>query len=197
MDDAPLRGDCARCASLCCVALAFDRSALFAFDKAAGEPCRHLGAKHRCAIHGRLAARGLAGCARYDCLGAGQIVVQQVFAGRSWRKYPELMRPMLDAFALMRQLQELRLLLREAGRLYLPGQQERLRKALLRALRPDEAWSPARLARFPIGRVRADVMDFLTGLRGNAGAPRQPPRSSRTPLPSRRRSRLRSVTPSA
>jgi hypothetical protein len=41
MDDALLRAECARCAALCCVTLAFDASDLFAFDKAAGEPCPH------------------------------------------------------------------------------------------------------------------------------------------------------------
>jgi len=38
-----LRADCERCFGLCCVVPAFARSADFAFDKAAGEPCRHLG----------------------------------------------------------------------------------------------------------------------------------------------------------
>jgi hypothetical protein len=41
MDDAEFRGDCARCAGLCCVLLAFDRGPLFAFDKPAGIACRH------------------------------------------------------------------------------------------------------------------------------------------------------------
>ena len=66
-----LVADCGRCAALCCVWTAFDASAAFAFDKPAGVACRHLGRDHRCAVHGELAARGLGGCAAYDCHGAG------------------------------------------------------------------------------------------------------------------------------
>ena len=102
MDDASLRADCAHCIGLCCVVLAFDRSALFAFDKPAGTPCRHLGTDDRCGIHAELAARGFAGCAHYDCLGAGQAVTA-MFAGRSWRDDPQTMREMYDAFVRVRE----------------------------------------------------------------------------------------------
>ena len=64
--------DCSRCEAICCVALAFDASAEFAVDKAAGEPCRHLTATNRCRIHSRLPEHGFSGCAKYDCYGAGQ-----------------------------------------------------------------------------------------------------------------------------
>jgi len=102
----PLVADCHRCAALCCVALAFDRSASFAFDKPAGEPCPSLRGK-LCVIHDDLEARGCSGCARYDCAGAGQRVVQEVFGGRS-----EDPARMADAFRVMRDVQELRVLLR-------------------------------------------------------------------------------------
>ena len=45
---AHLRADCSRCAGLCCVAPPFAASADFAFDKPAGQPCRHLRADFRC-----------------------------------------------------------------------------------------------------------------------------------------------------
>ena len=61
---------------LCCVVLPFARSADFAFDKASGEPCRHLAADHRCRIHDRLREEGMRGCVAYDCFGAGQSVTQ-------------------------------------------------------------------------------------------------------------------------
>jgi hypothetical protein len=101
-----LRGDCTRCAALCCVALAIDRSASFAFDKAAGEPCANLRG-HLCVIHDELETRGCSGGARYDCAGAGQRVVHEVFAGRD-EDPPQ----MIDAFRVMRDVQELRVLLR-------------------------------------------------------------------------------------
>lgn len=80
MRRADLVADCARCAALCCVATSFEASAEFAFDKPAGERCRHLTSDHRCAIHASLAGRGFAGCAAYDCYGAGPRVTQ-AFAG--------------------------------------------------------------------------------------------------------------------
>jgi hypothetical protein len=64
--------DCASCAALCCVATSFDACDAFAVDKAAGERCRHLRDDDRCAIHDDLVPRGFAGCAGYDCYGAGQ-----------------------------------------------------------------------------------------------------------------------------
>jgi hypothetical protein len=71
-----LTADCSRCVGLCCVVLRFARSADFAFDKPAGEPCRHLASDHRCRIHSRLAEAGMRGCVAYDCFGAGQAVTQ-------------------------------------------------------------------------------------------------------------------------
>jgi uncharacterized protein YjbI with pentapeptide repeats len=76
--DATLTPDCASCAGLCCVDLAFSRGASFAFDKAAGERCRHLGADHGCGIHADLRDRGMSGCTVYECFGAGQYVVQEL-----------------------------------------------------------------------------------------------------------------------
>ena len=71
-----LTADCSRCVGLCCVVLPFARSADFAFDKAPGEPCRHLAGDHRCRIHDRLLDSGMRGCVAYDCFGAGQAVTQ-------------------------------------------------------------------------------------------------------------------------
>ena len=100
-----LTSRCEDCAALCCVMLPFDAGEDFGFDKAAAQACRHL-AGHACAIHSGLAAAGFSGCVRYDCLGAGQRVVQEVFAGRSWRDDPALLHPMEAAFRAMRRLHE-------------------------------------------------------------------------------------------
>jgi len=102
-----LRADCANCAGLCCVALPFGRSADFAVDKAAGTPCVNLGDDFRCGIHSRLRERGFAGCAVFDCFGAGQQVSQVTFAGTDWRRDPAVAQPMFDVFPVMRQLHEL------------------------------------------------------------------------------------------
>jgi hypothetical protein len=106
-DDASLRGDCSRCIGLCCVALAFDRGSQFGFDKPAGTPCRHLHDDHACAIHDHLERDGFAGCAGYDCRGAGQLVTQ-MFEGLSWRDSPAVARQMFAAFAKLREIQTMR-----------------------------------------------------------------------------------------
>jgi hypothetical protein len=102
MTDASLRGDCSHCIGLCCVVLAFDRGPLFAFDKGPGEACRHLDACDQCAIHADLDRRRMAGCAQYDCFGAGQSVTA-MFAGRSWRDGEETKREMYGAFVRIRE----------------------------------------------------------------------------------------------
>jgi len=110
MSDASFRGDCGRCAALCCVLLSFDRGPHFAFGKAAGVACRHLDRGHRCAIHDRLDASGMSGCARFDCRGAGQVVTA-MFRGQDWRRHAPTRRAIATAFLLMREVQSLRLLL--------------------------------------------------------------------------------------
>jgi uncharacterized protein YjbI with pentapeptide repeats len=102
-----LRADCGRCFGLCCVAPAFSASADFAIDKPAGHPCPHLRADFRCGIHNALRWNGFAGCAAYDCFGAGQKVSQVTFGGRDWRQDPEMATQMFAVFAVMRQLHEL------------------------------------------------------------------------------------------
>ena len=115
MDDASFRGDCSRCAGLCCVALAFDRGPLFAIDKPAGEACPNLGLDCGCTIHADRAAHGFAGCSAYDCRGAGQLATG-VFAGLDWRSSDATRRQMFRAFAIARELQQLRLVLRQLRR---------------------------------------------------------------------------------
>lgn len=80
-----LRADCGQCFGLCCVALPFARSADFAIDKGAGEPCPNLESDFRCGIHTRLRRTGFTGCTVYDCFGAGQRVSQVTFGGVDWR----------------------------------------------------------------------------------------------------------------
>lgn len=111
---AELRADCARCAGLCCVAPALTVSADFAIDKPPGRPCPHLGVDFRCGIHTDLRGRGFAGCATFDCLGAGQRTVQETFGGRDWRRSPELAESMFAVFGVLRRLHELLWYLAEA-----------------------------------------------------------------------------------
>ena len=155
-DDASLRGDCSRCAGLCCVALAFDRGPLFGFDKPAGEPCRHLDAHHACAVHARLEPEGFGGCAAYDCRGAGQIVTA-LFAGLSWRDGPAIARQMFAAFVRMREIQLMRSV---AGG----------HPALSARLDPRGGWTLDALLVLDLGALRRDLREHLAAGTGGAGA---------------------------
>ena len=102
-----LGADCANCFGLCCVALAFARSADFPMDKPAGEPCVNLDERDACRVHTELRPRGFKGCTVFDCFGAGQKVSRQTFAGRSWRDDPETRDAMFSTFPIVRRLHEL------------------------------------------------------------------------------------------
>ncbi|MFI7061682.1 pentapeptide repeat-containing protein [Kribbella sp. NPDC050124] len=98
-----LRADCGSCFGLCCVALTFSRSADFAIDKPAGDPCPNLSEDFRCSIHSKLRPAGFPGCTVYDCFGAGQEISRR--AGKSWREQPG--QDMFAALPILRQLHEL------------------------------------------------------------------------------------------
>lgn len=158
-----LTPDCKNCAALCCVALAFDKGEMFAFDKPAGEACKHLKG-HRCGIHAALKSKGLRGCVQYQCDGAGQRVVQEVFEGASWQNDPALRLPMLEAFAQMRQVHGLLALLKTAAALPLPARQRAELLALVERLSP-EAWTPETLAAFERSAVSRTADAFLRSLK--------------------------------
>ncbi|RWZ68698.1 pentapeptide repeat-containing protein [Labedella populi] len=109
-----LKADCASCVGLCCVALAFARSADFAIDKPAGDPCVNLADDDACRIHDRLRPSGFRGCTVFDCFGAGQHVAQSTFGGASWRGDAGLRRSMFAVFPIMREVYELLWYLNEA-----------------------------------------------------------------------------------
>ena len=149
MPDDLLKTDCTQCAALCCLALTFDKGPDFAFDKNPGEPCRHLSG-HLCAIHDELPRKGMAGCVAYDCLGSGNRVVAEVFAGRSWREEPRLTRPMMEAFAAMREVHKRIDLLRVLAGLELSPETEATRRAFLDRLEAP-GWSGEALNEFEAG----------------------------------------------
>lgn len=157
-----LRGDCARCFGLCCVALPFAASADFPVDKPAGKPCRNLGGDHRCGIHTELRPRGFTGCTVYDCFGAGQQVSQVTFGGQDWRGgSAEHARRMFDVFPVVRQLHELLWYMTEA----LSLSAARLLHAELRAglerTRRLTRQTPAELAALDVAAHRQEVNVLL------------------------------------
>lgn len=135
-----LFADCSRCFGLCCVAPAFAVSADFAIDKDAGTPCPNLEPDFRCAIHDRLRPSGFAGCAAYDCFGAGQKVARVTFGGTDWKSDPRTASRMFAAFGVMRQLHELLWYLTEAHAL---RSARRLQPALRSAIDETEGLTRA------------------------------------------------------
>ena len=183
MTTVSLRADCARCAALCCVALAFDRSPLFGFDKPAGQPCRRLTPGGRCSIHAERQARGFGGCVAYDCLGAGQHVTQGLFGGRSWQADPGLLEPMMRAFAAVKAAREFIPVLREAGALPLPAPARRRLGILAQGL-DDAAVTPTSPA--AMSALEDDVRAFLRSLRPVAERMLQRPAPVESPQPVQR-----------
>ncbi len=166
---AELRADCSRCDALCCVSLAFDRGESFSFDKLADVPCQHLLSTNRCAIHETLDTRGHAGCASYDCYGAGQRVTQALFPGVSWRSNPSTQRALFAAFRDLKHVHELRLLLFEAGRIALASDHAELRARLLAQLQPEAGLSVESLRALDIPALHAQTHALLRALRGYFG----------------------------
>ena len=160
-----LKPDCAACAALCCVVFAFDRSESFAIDKAAGEVCPNLDDCGQCSVFEARDRLGFHGCISYDCHGAGQVVTQEVFKGRSWRDDAALTERMGATLSVLRQIHEQLLLLETAEKLPLETE-ERNRLADLKAsLVPETAWTEERLRDYPLESTIRRVGAFLTGLR--------------------------------
>lgn len=160
-----LASDCSRCAGLCCMAFAFEPSEDFAIHKPAGAACPHLRGDFGCAIHAEREARGFPGCIAFDCLGAGQRVVQDVLPGVDWQAGEAQRRRVIETFRALRELHRLLQLLHTAGHLPLPRAEEAERQRLIEALDPDAGWSEAGLARFEAGPLPKRVAAFLHGLR--------------------------------
>ena len=137
---------------------------MFAFDKPAGVACKHLEGQG-CGIHSDLEAKGLRGCVQYQCDGAGQRVVQAVFAGHSWQDDPALLPPMLEAFVRMRLVHGLLALLETAKALPLPEARQAELEALVVQLSP-KTWAPETLAAFERSDVPKAVRGFLRSLKG-------------------------------
>ena len=165
MDARNMRADCAHCAALCCVTFAFDRSQGFPMDKPNGVACSNLDCTNRCRIYARRVQKGFEACVHYDCLGAGQRVTQEVFAGRSWRDEPALLPDMIRAFITMRTIHELSVLLSTAAAGSLPSELRGTALRLLEDLAPVGGWTVEGLAAFERDGLARRIKLFLIGLR--------------------------------
>ncbi|NOX74187.1 MAG: hypothetical protein GXP03_11410 [Alphaproteobacteria bacterium] len=156
MTSPSLKADCQTCTALCCMALAFDKSEMFAIDKPAGVACPNLGPDHRCTIHAALKSKGFQGCINYDCEGAGQRV-SAMFSMRSWQDDPALLIPMLKAFHAMRQVHQRLVLLTAAADLPLDTGQKSTLHRLQQKLADASICSPQ-------SQIAKDIQAFLESL---------------------------------
>jgi uncharacterized protein YjbI with pentapeptide repeats len=151
------------------VALSFERSSDFAYDKPAGTPCRNLQDDFRCGIHPRLRASGFSGCTVYECFGAGQRVTQ-LFGGRTWRDEPAIAADMFAAFTAMRGLHELLWYLTEA--LAIPAAaplHEEVARVRAEVSEAVDGPDPQRRVGELLGRVSALAREGLAGRQARGG----------------------------
>lgn len=125
MRRAGLAADCSVCRGLCCVAKSFEAGGSFAFAKPAHVPCPHLDGEHRCSIYQEREERGFAGCAAFDCHGAGPRATALLDRARR--------ADVLVAFDVLCDIQEARWLL-ERARALLPAESELEREIARRQL---------------------------------------------------------------
>lgn len=157
--------DCTRCAGLCCVAHAFEKTQSFGHEKDAGTPCRHLTADHRCAIHNKRDEQGYKGCGSYTCYGAGQRVTQQMFAGMSWLDKPDMKDDMMRAFLAMRRVHEALVMLQQAEKLTLPSHKQQELRDLQTILKSDQTADLEKLEMLERGALHRSIREFLVSLR--------------------------------
>ncbi|WP_306147159.1 MULTISPECIES: hypothetical protein [unclassified Roseibium] len=161
-----LEPNCSKCAALCCVVFAFDKSESFGLDKAAGEECPNLNTDNTCKIFGERVERGFPGCVSYTCFGAGQRVTQEVFGGASWREEPALKARMGAALSVLRRIHEQLVLLNAARGLPLTPEQLAQIQSFEAILCSNDTWSEETLSRFPIDKIAGDISNWMQQLRG-------------------------------
>lgn len=160
-----LTADCSRCTALCCMALAFDKGADFAVDKPAGIGCVNLRGDFGCTIHDTRIQAGFPGCLKFDCLGAGQRITQEVFPHVDWRDTPAAIPSIIEAFRILREVHRLFELLNLATNMPLSAAQRQQLHSLMAAMTPDQGWSAEGLSQLPLATLSADVAVFLGSLK--------------------------------
>lgn len=160
-----LVADCSKCAALCCVSFAFEKSDQISLTKKSGMPCPNLNNKNECNIHDDLVVAGFKGCVRYTCFGAGQRVTQEVFHGANWQADRALLSPMLDSFFIMTRIHELLVILIEADTLDLSKEKRQIVAEFITELTPSSGWNITSLHSFEQSNLEREVRGFFTSLR--------------------------------
>jgi hypothetical protein len=159
--------DCSQCAALCCLALAFDKGPSFAHNKQAGMPCHNLkdaDPRQGCSIHKDLTITGYSGCVAYDCLGAGQRVT--ALFDETWEEIPRLAGPMMQAFRVMRDVQDLGQMLEASKALPLPQPIQKERDGWITQLKEVQT-TLGTLHAFETNGTAGQIRSWLRGLAGH------------------------------
>ena len=155
-----LRADCGACTALCCVAPSFAVSADFPINKPAGRPCPNLTPDYRCRIHDRLREAGFAGCAAFDCFGAGQRTTR-AFGRRNWRTDPGVAERMFQVFGVLRLLHETLWYLEEACDRLPDGDLRQMARRQRRDIRRLAGAPPEDLIALDLAGQQAEVGSLL------------------------------------
>lgn len=147
------------------MSLHVEKSDKFAIDKPAGTPCPNLKNDGQCKIHAFLKNRGFEGCVDYDCFGAGQRVVQDLYDGISWQITPKNLPNMSEDFAKMRRIYKWLGLIITARNLPLPPSLNAECDALLALFCPSQGWTRAGFDAFDEQNSKTQATAFLYQLK--------------------------------
>lgn len=152
-----IQSDCTQCSGLCCTALFFSKIDGFPMNKEEGIPCLFLKNNFQCDMYEKLEAKGCHGCKSYDCFGAGQMVTNSLYRGKTWITHPELKIEMFAVFQIMYRLHEMLGYLLEASMLVEDKQIDQL-------LIKYEQWmklTPKEILHIAIDEYQLQVNDIL------------------------------------
>ena len=93
--------DCSKCAAFCCIALGYEKSDQFPYDKPQNERCKNLNNCDECTIHDQLEDQSYHGCIAFSCHGAGPHLVK-CYSKIDWKKNPQLTEEVYDKFHFLR-----------------------------------------------------------------------------------------------
>ncbi|WP_368184840.1 hypothetical protein [Aestuariibius sp. HNIBRBA575] len=170
MIETALKTDCSQCQGLCCAAYSFDDPDRFAIAKPVDTACPHL-QNHGCSIHNTRVEQGFSGCLSYDCHGAGQRVVQDLFPGLDWRDDPALLPKMTAALRDLQKAHEAAAMLFAAADLPLPDHVHKQRQDLMAQIIPDKGWTLSALQTYTQGPLPSQIRNFLRALKSHLPRP--------------------------
>ncbi|WP_135076174.1 hypothetical protein [Terasakiella sp. SH-1] len=93
--------DCSKCAAFCCIALGYEQSDQFPYEKPKNQRCKNLDHCDSCLIHDDLEEKRYKGCIAFSCHGAGPHLVS-LYSKIDWKNDPELTEEVYDKFHFLR-----------------------------------------------------------------------------------------------